>query len=55
MPFHYRHPVTGKVFAPGTQPAGAYHRPPGSAEQRQAETVGRLADGSQPIAEPPRD
>ena len=55
VPFHYPHPVTGKVFAPGTQPAGAYHRPPGSAEQQQAETVGRLADGSQPIAEPPRD
>ena len=55
VPFHYPHPVTGEVFKPGTQPAGAYHRPPGTAEQAEAASVGQLVDGSQPIAEPPRD
>ena len=54
-PFHYPNPVTGKPFATGTQPAGAYHRPPGTPEQAEAERVGHLADGTQPIAEPPRD
>jgi hypothetical protein len=55
VPFHYPNPVTGKVFTPGTQPAGAYHRPPGTAEQEASLRVGQLADGTQPIAEPPRD
>ena len=55
IPFHYPNPVTGEAFVPGTQPAGAYHRPPGTPEQAEAVTVGQLADGTQPIAEPPRD
>ena len=55
VPFHYPNPVTGKAFAPGTQPAGAYHRPPGTPEQSEAAARGHLADGTQPIAEPPRD
>ncbi len=55
IPFHYPNPVTGEAFVPGTQPAGAYHRPPGTPEQEQSLTVGHLADGTQPIAEPPRD
>ena len=52
VPFHYPNPVTGEIFAPGSQPAGAYHRPPGTAQQQQAADTGRLADGSQPIAGP---
>ncbi len=55
IPFHYPNPVTGEAFVPGTQPAGAYHRPPGTPEQEQSLTVGHLADGTQPIAEPPWD
>ncbi len=55
VPFHYPHPVTGRPFVPGTGQVGAYHRPPGTAEQTEALQVGRLADGTQPIAEPPRD
>jgi len=51
-PFHYPNPVTGEVFTPGSQPAGAYHRPPGTAEQTAVEAMGRLVDGSQPIAGP---
>jgi len=55
VPFHYPNPVTGKVFQPSPGEAGAYHRPPGTPEQEAALKVGRLVDGSQPIAEPPRD
>ena len=55
VPFHYPNPVTGKAFAPDKGEVGAYHRPPGTPEQQQSLTVGRLADGTQPIAEPPRD
>ena len=55
VPFHYPNPVTGEAFTPGTQPAGAYHRPPGTPEQEQSRTVGQMVDGTQPIAEPPRD
>jgi hypothetical protein len=51
-PFHYPNPVTGEVFTPGSQPAGAYHRPPGTADQVAVEAMGHLADGSQPIAGP---
>jgi len=51
-PFHYPNPVTGEVFAPGSQPAGAYHRPPGTPEQEASLPLGQLADGSQPIAGP---
>ncbi|HYD23635.1 MAG TPA: nuclear transport factor 2 family protein [Croceibacterium sp.] len=55
VPFHYPNPVTGKPFVPDTGQVGAYHRPPGTSEQAAAFEVGRLADGTQPIAEPPRD
>jgi hypothetical protein len=55
VPFHYPNPVTGKPFTPDYARAGAYHRPPGTAEQADALEFGRLADGTQPIAEPPRD
>jgi len=55
VPFHYPNPVTGNAFAPDYAPVGAYFRPPGTAEQAEALTIGRLADGTQPIAEPPRD
>ena len=55
IPFHYPNPVTGEAFAPDMGQVGAYHRPPGTPEQQQSLTVGRLADGTQPIAEPPRD
>jgi hypothetical protein len=55
VPFHYPNPVTGKPFTPDRGEVGAYHRPPGTAEQAQSLQVGRLADGTQPIAEPPRD
>ena len=55
VPFHYPNPVTGHVFASDVAQAGAYHRPPGTPEQEAALRVGRLADGTQPIAEPPKD
>ena len=55
VPFHYPNPVTGKPFVPDTGQVGAYHRPPGTSEQAESLGVGRLADGTQPIAEPPRD
>lgn len=55
VPFHYPNPVTGEPFVPDTGQVGAYHRPPGTPEQSQSLQVGRLADGTQPIAEPPRD
>jgi hypothetical protein len=55
VPFHYPNPVTGEAFVPDKGEVGAYHRPPGTAEQAQSLTVGRLVDGTQPIAEPPRN
>jgi len=55
VPFHYPNPVTGEIFRPSPGEAGAYHRPPGTPEQEAALQVGRLVDGSQPIAEPPKD
>ena len=55
VPFHYPNPVTGHAFTPDVGQVGAYHRPPGTAEQAQSLQVGRLADGTQPIAEPPKD
>jgi len=55
IPFHYPNPVTGEAFAPDTGMVGAYHRPPGTAEQQEALQVGRQADGTQPIALPPVD
>ncbi len=55
VPFHYPNPVSGEVFAPDTAGVGAYHRPPGTAEQEESLEIGQQADGSQPIAQPPRD
>lgn len=55
VPFHYPHPVTGEVFRPETAEAGAYAGPPGSPEQQRWANTGRWVDGSQPIAEPPRN
>jgi hypothetical protein len=55
IPFHYPNPVTGEAFTPDPGEAGAYHRPPGTAEQQEALKVGRTAKGTQPIAEPPRN
>ena len=55
IPFHYPNPVTGKLFRPDRAEAGAYHRPPGTQEQIDALKVGRMADGSQPIGEAPKD
>ena len=54
VPFHYPNPVTGRPFVPDRGEVGAYHRPPGTPEQAASLQVGRLADGTQPIAEPPR-
>ncbi len=52
VPFHYPHPATGEVFEAGAGEAGAYHRAPGTPEQRQSQTVGRTVNGSQPIMPP---
>jgi len=54
-PFHYPNPVTGEAFHSDTGRVGAYYRPPGTAEQEQSLKTGQLADGTQPIAEPPKD
>ncbi|GAA5053423.1 hypothetical protein GCM10023208_15350 [Erythrobacter westpacificensis] len=55
IPFHYPNPVTGEAFIPATGEVGAYHRPPGTAAQEESMRVGRTVNGTQPIAEPPRD
>lgn len=55
VPFHYPNPITGGVFAPDTATVGAYHRPPGTAEQAESLQVGRQVDGTQPIALPPAE
>ncbi|WP_336980532.1 nuclear transport factor 2 family protein [Altererythrobacter fulvus] len=55
VPFHYPNPVTGKAFKPDAGEVGAYHRPPGTPEQAASLKAGRLVDGTQPIAEPPKD
>ena len=55
VPFHYPNPVTGEPFRPDTDQVGAYHRPPGTPEQEAALKTGQMTDGTQPIAEPPRD
>jgi hypothetical protein len=54
IPFHFPNPVTGKAFRPDVGQAGAYAAPPGTKAQADSLKVGRLADGTQPIAEPPR-
>jgi hypothetical protein len=55
VPFHYPNPVSGKALVPDRDEVGAYAAPPGTKEQRESLKVGRLADGTQPIAEPPRE
>jgi hypothetical protein len=55
IPFHYPNPVTGKAFKADVGEVGAYQRPPGTAEQAQSLMVGRMANGTQPIAEPPKN
>lgn len=55
VPFHYPNPVSGHAMVPDRGEVGAYHRPPGTPEQQQSLTVGRLVDGTQAIAEPPKD
>lgn len=55
IPYHYPNPVSGTVMIPDTGEVGSYHRPPGTAEQIENLTVARTVDGSQAIAEPPRD
>jgi len=54
-PFHYPNPVTGKPFRSDTGPVGAYAAPPGTPEQQASLKVGQLADGTQPIADTPKD
>jgi len=54
IPFHYPNPVTGKPFRPDRGEVGAYAAPPGTREQVEGLKLGRWADGTQPIAEPPR-
>jgi SnoaL-like domain len=55
IPFHYPNPVTGKPFIPDRGEVGAYQSPPGTKAQADSLKVGRLADGTQAIAEPPRN
>ncbi len=55
IPFHYPNPVTGRPFVPDTGGVGAYAAPPGTRVQRESLNVGRMVDGTQPIAMPPRD
>jgi hypothetical protein len=54
IPFHYPNPVSGKAFKADPAQAGAYAAPPGTKEQADSLKVGRLADGTQSIGEPPR-
>jgi len=55
VPFHYPNPVTGKAFIPDRGPVGAYAAPPGTRMQADSLKVGQLADGTQPIAQPPKN
>jgi hypothetical protein len=55
VPFHYPNPVTGKPFIPDKGEVGAYAAPPGTPAQSGSLKVGRLPDGTQPIAEPPKN
>jgi len=55
IPYHYPNPVTGKAMVPDTGQVGAYAAPPGTKAQIDSLKVGRLVDGTQPIAEPPKD
>ncbi|MES2625370.1 MAG: nuclear transport factor 2 family protein [Pseudomonadota bacterium] len=55
IPYHYPNPVTGKALVPDRGEVGVYAAPPGTQAQIDSLKVGRLADGTQPIAEPPRE
>jgi len=55
IPFHYPNPVTGKPFQASRGSAGAYAAPPGTPEQEASLKLAQPADGTQPIAEPPRN
>ncbi len=55
IPFHYPNPVTGEAMVPDQGDVGAYAAPPGTKEQAELLKIGRIANGTQPIAEPPRD
>jgi hypothetical protein len=55
IPFHYPNPVTGKPFIPDKGEVGAYAAPPGTKTQADWHRIGRVADGTQPIAEPPKE
>ncbi len=55
IPYHYPNPVTGKALVPDTGQVGVYAAPPGTQLQQYSLTVGRMADGTQPIASPPRE
>ena len=55
IPYHYPNPVTGKAMVPDRGDVGVYHAPPGTKAQLDSMKVGRLADGTQAIATPPKD
>jgi hypothetical protein len=55
IPYHYPNPVTGKAFKPDMGPVGVYAAPPGTELQRKSQQSGRMADGTQPLGEPPRN
>lgn len=55
IPFHYPNPVTGKAFPIEKNDIGAHAAPPGTRVQVDWAKIGRLADGTQPIGEPPKD
>jgi hypothetical protein len=55
IPYHYPNPVTGKAMVPDRGEVGAYTAPPGTKAQIDSLKVGRLVDGTQPIATPPKE
>ncbi len=55
IPFHYPNPVTGKPFPIEKADIGAHAGPPGSKVQLEWAKTGRVADGTQPIGEPPKE
>jgi len=55
IPYHYPNPVTGKPFPILKSDIGAHAGVPGSTVQEQWARTGRLADGTQPLGEPPKE
>lgn len=45
IPYHYAHPVTGKVFKPDVGPVGAYAAPPGTKAQDDYLKTGQIVTG----------